>query len=216
MQYAQQGILSKAHSILTSIGITNGLDDELVEHSRKNTPPSPQSLNALPMPACSHLIQLNHYAVKTCLSRCELASQAGCTLAGKAGYQWGWSAREHLAPLLHDDYIGECLVSSVFKPIIQGDFLPLTDDHLIGGKRFALRKNNGGIHPILIGDADCKVAMKALMRSHTPYLSEFFLTVHPRVTQFAVELETVQPKPYTLSLVSSPLCQLSPPGPSLT
>eukprot|EP00961_Rhodomonas_salina_P266131 3597263-Rhodomonas_salina.3 len=52
-----------------------------------------------------------------------------------------------------------------------GDFLPLTDDHLIRGKLFALRKKEGGIRPILIGDTDSKVAMKALMHSQTPYLS---------------------------------------------
>eukprot|EP00961_Rhodomonas_salina_P071675 962564-Rhodomonas_salina.1 len=179
MQYAQLGNLSKAHSILTSISITNCSDDELVDLLQAKHPPPPP--NAQPMPACSHLVQLDHNAVKTWLSRGELVSQAGCTLAGKADDQWGWRAREHLAPLLHNDYIGEYLVSHVFEPKIQGYFLPLTDDHLIGGKLFALRKKDGGICPILIGDSDCKVAMKALMSSQTPYLSEFFLTVHPRV-----------------------------------
>eukprot|EP00961_Rhodomonas_salina_P284147 3840687-Rhodomonas_salina.1 len=100
MQYAQRGNLSKAHSILTSIGIANGSDDELVELLQaKHTPPPP---NAQPMPACGHLVHLDHDTVKTWLQRGELASQAGSTLAGNAGDQWGWRAREHLAPLLHD------------------------------------------------------------------------------------------------------------------
>eukprot|EP00961_Rhodomonas_salina_P096871 1303069-Rhodomonas_salina.1 len=94
MQYAQWGNLSKAHSILTSIGITNCSDDELVEQlllQAKHPPPSP---NAQPMPARRHLVHLDHDTVKMWLHRGELASQAraGRTLAGKAGDQWGWRA----------------------------------------------------------------------------------------------------------------------------
>eukprot|EP00961_Rhodomonas_salina_P257496 3479831-Rhodomonas_salina.1 len=184
MKYAHCCNLSKAHSILTSIGIANSPDDKLVELLQAKHPPPPP--DAPPVPSSGHLVHVDRDCFSHWLSREELATHAGCTLSGNAGEQWCWRAREHLAPLLHDVYISECLQSHVFKPIIHSDFLPITNDHLIRGKLFALCKKDGSILPILLGDADSKVATKAMMRSLTPSLSQVFLTSHPRVTQFAV------------------------------
>jgi hypothetical protein len=122
----------------------------------------------------------------TSFDRESLAKIANSALAGKAADQWGWRTREHLAPLLNNEAVGDCLVKYVFTPIALGTAPAKTDDHLIGGKLLGVPKPDGSARPIIVGDQDRKVVTKALMRFFSPALAEYFLHSHPRVSQFGI------------------------------
>ncbi len=56
----------------------------------------------------------------------------------KAVDQWGWRVREHLALLLGDVAVGDCLTSFVFAPVALGTSPACRDPWLAGGRLIAL------------------------------------------------------------------------------
>ena len=80
-------------------------------------------------------------------------------------------------------------MTRIIVPILNGDPIRRGDPFLMGGSLIALWKKEGGVRPILIGDADRRLATKVLMASLQRTMAKHLLKAHPRVAQFSVHVE---------------------------
>eukprot|EP00961_Rhodomonas_salina_P054641 733939-Rhodomonas_salina.1 len=88
------------------------------------------------------------------------------------------------------------MTTYVFAPIAFGTGLAAIYDYSIWGRLIRVRKPNGGIRPILIGDGERKLVGRAMMEAAGPDLAHYFLTAHPRAIQFAVSIKDGSPKAF--------------------
>lgn len=86
------------------------------------------------------------------MTRANLCKVALASKFGGATDQWASRVRELWGQWLQDEAIGDCMTAYVFAPIAFGTGLAAFDDYVIGGWLIGVRKPNGGIRPILIGD----------------------------------------------------------------
>eukprot|EP00961_Rhodomonas_salina_P240236 3245765-Rhodomonas_salina.1 len=156
----------------------------MAEFSRKHPalPPGAQTLSGREVPE-------GPAGAFDWLTKANIAKIAATSAPGSATDQWGWHVREFMACLLQNETIGDIWVSYILAPIAFGTRLASFNDFVIGGKLIGLRKPDeidvagvctlGGIRPILIGDADWKLVVQAMMRSCSEDLAEYFLKHHP-------------------------------------
>lgn len=144
---AQKGNLGKAMTELTECGLADDPDDVAVPILNTKHPPCPAGQPAPVLgrrPAGGVGFEW--------LTRANLCKVALASKFGGATDQWASRVRELWGQWLQDEAIGDCMTAYVFAPIAFGTGLAAFDDYVIGGRLIGVRKPNGGIRPILIGD----------------------------------------------------------------
>eukprot|EP00961_Rhodomonas_salina_P284626 3846940-Rhodomonas_salina.2 len=112
--------------------------------------------------------------------------------------------------------VGEVLTEWIFKPILRGELPDTYREFIIGGSLFAIGKSSGGIRPIIIGDADCRITTCGLMKQCKEKLKTYLLRSHDRVAQFGVGVEDGGVKAYHTIQSLLPSFPDSGPGPDAT
>ena len=180
---ARLGALSKARSILAGAGVSTSAN--ALEEMREKHPEAPLPILPAENP-------------DPCLSEDEVAKltrvmsrESLCTLAERAPPngapdQYGWQARETLAPLLANAEIGQLLVDLILVPLSQGYVPPMYSHIYAGGRLIAMSKfPKDGSRPLAIGDCFRRLVDRALSTLSFPSLRDWFEKTYTNTIQFA-------------------------------
>ena len=183
-QCIRAGNLSKGARILTGNGISMDPDahKELEAKHPQNVPTTVFSPDWAPLPLSSQQeLELEHL-----LSTRNLARVAGAFAAESHPDQWGWRAREYIAPLLQTPELGDLIVEVLIMPRHTESLPHLYGECYRGGKLLALSKApKPGLRPIAIGDTFRRILDKALQPFSKKDLARTFENTYVNAKQFA-------------------------------